>query len=172
LVDLVGDVADRALTLVRDFPDFALALAGDLVDLAVALARDFAVFALASVRRLAELLLALDRGFAARLPVLDFGVELLARERFCPAFRAVNRLLSAMSRFPPLRDLSLGSSGGQCPALLPRSAASDSLSEYARSGGAKISAEAYLARAEQVANGCDDLPVVSRLVTDHLNEFS
>jgi hypothetical protein len=49
------------------------------------------------------------------LLVLDRGVELLACGWFCPVFRAANGLLSAMSRFPPLRDVSLGSSGGQCP---------------------------------------------------------
>jgi hypothetical protein len=59
------------------------------------------------------------------LLVLDRGVELLARGCFGPVFRAANGLLSAMSRSPPpLRDVSLGSSGGQCPGMSPGSAAS------------------------------------------------
>ncbi len=47
----------------------------------------------------------------------------------------------------------------------------NSLTECARSYVAKISAEAYLARAEQVANGFDDLVIVICLFTEGLNEF-
>ncbi len=45
------------------------------------------------------------------------------------------------------------------------------LAKCARGYVAKISAEAYLTRAEQVANGFDDLEVITRHVTDGLNEF-
>ncbi len=47
----------------------------------------------------------------------------------------------------------------------------NSLIERARGYVAKISAEAYPTGAEQVANGFDDLTVITRLVTDGLNEF-
>jgi hypothetical protein len=47
----------------------------------------------------------------------------------------------------------------------------NSLTECARSYVAKVSAETYLTRAEQVANGFDDLVLVVRFVTDRLNEF-
>jgi hypothetical protein len=45
------------------------------------------------------------------------------------------------------------------------------LTKCARGYVAKVSAEAYLTGAEQVANGFDDLVVVIRLVTEGLNEF-
>jgi hypothetical protein len=45
------------------------------------------------------------------------------------------------------------------------------LTECARGYVAKVSTEAYLARTEQVANGFDDLAIVTRLVTDGLDEF-
>jgi len=47
----------------------------------------------------------------------------------------------------------------------------NSLSECARCYVAKVSAQAHLTRAEQVADGFDDLSVVTGLVTNGLNEF-
>jgi hypothetical protein len=45
------------------------------------------------------------------------------------------------------------------------------LAKCARGCVAKVSAEAHLARAEQVTNGFDHLVVVVRLVANRLNDF-